>query len=148
MKREELVKAIDVLENIESRVKGLITNRQVSQSIEAYLKEFVINPDLKQLIVDLKAQIVVPNTNLIEKYKGKGIREKFDQWRSSTISSIILDVDPMGRHKVGEVVRFIGGLDLNIEFTSKILGFDEYGKAYLLWDSYWFPVDLEERGIK
>lgn len=46
----------------------------------------------------------------------------------------------------GDWIVFRNGYDL--EFMSEILGFDEDGCAYVLWDCYWAPVNLKNRLIK
>lgn len=47
--------------------------------------------------------------------------------------------------KVNDTISFIGGYDNNIRYTTKILGFDKDNKAFVAWDCYWFPIDLNER---
>lgn len=47
--------------------------------------------------------------------------------------------------KSGDVVKFISGYNSDLKYITKILGFDADGKAFMLWDCYWFPVDLVER---
>lgn len=46
----------------------------------------------------------------------------------------------------GDWIVFKNGYDL--EFVSEILGFDEDGNAYVLWDCFWTPVNLKNRLIK
>jgi hypothetical protein len=48
--------------------------------------------------------------------------------------------------KIGDVILFRNGYD--VEMITSILGFDDEGLAYLLWDCYWFPINLKERLIK
>lgn len=46
----------------------------------------------------------------------------------------------------GDWIAFHNGY--NLEFISEILGFDEDGNAYVLWDCYWTPVNLKNSLIK
>jgi hypothetical protein len=55
------------------------------------------------------------------------------------------DINPELGLKTGDVVTFISGYNSDLKYTTEILGFDEDGKAFMLWDCYWFPVDLIER---
>lgn len=48
--------------------------------------------------------------------------------------------------KTGDVIEFWGGMNNDIRYTSRILGFDSAGKAFMFWDCYWFPVDLTPTG--
>lgn len=50
--------------------------------------------------------------------------------------------------KVGDVIEFTGGYDEDIRFTTRILGFNDENKAYVLWDAFWFPINLDDRSIK
>lgn len=50
--------------------------------------------------------------------------------------------------KTGDIINFIGGENDDIEFRSEILGFNDEGFAYVLWDCYWLAIDLEKRLIK
>ena len=45
--------------------------------------------------------------------------------------------------KAGDIIEFWSGYHNDIRYRTKILGFDNAGKAYMLWDCYWSPVDLE-----
>ena len=44
----------------------------------------------------------------------------------------------------GDRIQFLNGY--GIPMITEILGFDEEGKAYLLWDCYWYTIDLASRG--
>ena len=46
--------------------------------------------------------------------------------------------------KSGDVIEFWAGYNNDIRFKSTIHGFDENGKAYVNWDCYWFPIDLND----
>ncbi len=47
--------------------------------------------------------------------------------------------------KTGDIIIFKNGY--NVPIKSKILGF-ENDNAYILWDCYWIPIDLNTRLIK
>lgn len=48
--------------------------------------------------------------------------------------------------KAGDIVLFYNGYF--VKMFTEVLGFDGDGNAYLLWDCYWFPMNLDERRIK
>lgn len=50
-----------------------------------------------------------------------------------------------GTYKAGDVVVILSGYNSDIEYTIEILGFDSEGMAYMVWDCYWFPIDLSKR---
>jgi len=74
--------------------------------------------------------------NLTEKYKSD--------------SSIIRGIEKMkltsnhSKFKIGDVIQFYGGYNNNILFQSKITGFDKNGGIYVLWDCYWFPINMAD----
>jgi len=83
--------------------------------------------------------------NLIEKYQDSDIQEKFNQFKSEIDG--FSDSNENFDLKTGDVIKFIGGYDSNIEFTSQILGFNSKGFAFVLWDCYWVALNLHERLI-
>jgi hypothetical protein len=50
------------------------------------------------------------------------------------------------RTKAGEIVLFYNGY--GVKMFTEVLGFDEDGNTYLLWDCYWYPINLKERRIQ
>ncbi len=53
------------------------------------------------------------------------------------------------KFEVGDKILFVGGLCNHLEFKSEILGFDENGGIYVLWECYWFPIyDEKVRNIR
>lgn len=62
----------------------------------------------------------------------------------------LLQINPHNQNfKVGDMVEFISGYNMDILYTTKIVGFDLSGFIYILWDCYWFPIkDIEYRKIK
>ena len=81
--------------------------------------------------------------DLIETFKNSEIEEKFNEFK--------LTVEGFNNHnkrfslETGDVIQFRNGY--GIEMVSRILGFDKDGFAFLLWDCYWFAINLEERLI-
>lgn len=55
--------------------------------------------------------------------------------------------DKLGLKK-GDTVEFWGGYNGDIRYRANIIGFGSYGEAYMEWDCYWFPINLEEREYK
>ncbi len=82
--------------------------------------------------------------DLIAKYGDTEIREKFRKFKDSVYE--FSDTD--GEFKIGDIVSFFGGHDGDINFKSEILGFDDEGRAFMLWDCYWFAIRPAERQFK
>lgn len=84
--------------------------------------------------------------NLIEKYNNSTIREEFENFKKKLQESNDFSEENKSLNlKVGDVVKFIGGYESDVEFTSEILGFNSEGKAFVLWDCFWLDIDLVER---
>lgn len=102
-------------------------------------------------INEFKTSLIVENQdtnqepiNLLETSKfNDEYRELFNEW--SKDHTVVDTNEELGLSK-GDVILFKNGF--GIEMISEILGFDEIGKAYMLWDCYWFAIDLKERLIK
>lgn len=77
--------------------------------------------------------------NLIE--KSEQYRAKFQQFITET-EYPLATTNPLGFVQ-GDRIQFLNGF--GIPMITEILGFDEGGKAYLLWDCYWFTIDLGQR---
>jgi hypothetical protein len=89
-------------------------------------------------------------SSLIDKYEETGeaahYREKFEEWKSKTDHKF---VESHGKYSVGDIIEFTAGYNNDIRYTTEILGLDESGNIFLLWDCYWFPIkDEESRCIK
>lgn len=74
----------------------------------------------------------------------QSIKERFAAFKLKVVG--FSDVNEKLNLKTGDMVKFIGGYDDNVEFTSEILGFNSEGFAFMLWDCYWFAVDLVKWG--
>lgn len=101
----------------------------------------------EELMAGITAEVDANPVNLMNKYKLKGweqeFRDKFAAWRKDRF---VGDANSKHDLKTGDQILFLNGYD--IPMISEILGFDEEGKAYMLWDCYWFAVDLDSRLIK
>lgn len=87
--------------------------------------------------------------NLLESKSGERIDEirlKFNDYKLKIDGFI--DSNEKMNLKSGDKILFIGGYYDNIEMISEILGFDSDGMAYILWECFWFPIDLNKRMIK
>lgn len=84
--------------------------------------------------------------NLIEEYKDSDIREQFNTFKEKARG--FSDSNEKLNLKTGDVITFVGGYNDDIEFTSEVLGFDADGFAFVLWDCYWFGVNLEDQRRK
>lgn len=84
--------------------------------------------------------------DLIEKYGHTEIRDKFSQFKRNVTG--FTDTNTVINLKTGDVVSFFGGYDGDIHFKSEILGFNNEGEAFVLWDCYWFAIELRERQFK
>lgn len=81
--------------------------------------------------------------NLLTKKYVEEYREQFEAYKSK-----VKDFTTQGPAGVnaGDIILFLNGYD--VPMISEVLGFNEGGKAFLLWDCYWFPVDLNDRMIE
>lgn len=85
----------------------------------------------------------MPPMDLIEKM-GENKQEYIKALSKSTKKHYLND-----KFKVGDKILFIAGYYNHLEFKSEILGFDDDGGIYVLWDCYWFPIfDNEIRNIR
>lgn len=71
------------------------------------------------------------------------IKKQFLTWAKNQ-NRIVTDQN--GDLKKGDIIQFYNGYGVLIE--SEILGFDEQGKVYPLWDCYWFAIDIKDREVK
>lgn len=86
--------------------------------------------------------------NLLDRQETKNARKAFENWKLEKGKEVSEKSQKLGLKK-GDVVEFFGGFSNHLRYITEILGFDnETGKAYMLWDCYWFPVDLEKREVK
>jgi hypothetical protein len=75
-------------------------------------------------------------------------QEKAHQWVADRSSEMVAENKQYGL-KVGDTIKFWTGYNRDILASSEILGFyADDGKAIIIWDCYWFPVDLEQRLVK
>ena len=81
--------------------------------------------------------------NLILKYDNSTYRKDF----KNDISSYALE-NKKRNLKVGDKILFYGGYNRDILYLSEILGFNNEDGAYVLWDCYWFPLNLNTRKYK
>lgn len=52
------------------------------------------------------------------------------------------------KFKIGDEIEFLGGFHGDILYKSKIVGFNDDGGIYVIWDCYWLPIyDTKERKI-
>lgn len=89
----------------------------------------------------VKVQIL--KVDLIEKYKDTDIKEKFKSYAQFREDMGFPFLQSAHGLKVGDMIKFWGGYDGNIEFTSEILGFSDTGFIYVLWDCYWNAISVE-----
>lgn len=82
--------------------------------------------------------------NLLETNNIEDILSKFNEFKKNL--KFISDTNDKFNLKVGDKILFLNGY--GIPMITEILGFDEEGQAYLLWDCYWFTIPLETRLIK
>ena len=78
--------------------------------------------------------------NLLE--ESEQYRAKFHQFIAET-EAPLATTHPLGFAQ-GDHIQFLNGFDIPV--ITEILGFDEKGQAYLLWDCYWFTINLVSRG--
>lgn len=73
-------------------------------------------------------------------------RERFAQLKERNAHWRIADTNEKHGLKTGDVILFRNGYD--VEMITEILGFDDDGKAFMLWDCFWAPIDMDERLIR
>lgn len=88
---------------------------------------------------------IIEPINLIEKFQNDcELISKANKFNSN-VEGFSTENKDFGL-KIGDTILFKNGYD--VEMISKITGFDKDGDAFLLWDCYWFPIDLKIRLIK
>ena len=81
--------------------------------------------------------------NLIQKFENdKELIKKIEEFQSSEL------ISEHPKFKVGQVIKFISGYNLDIKSTTKIIGFDKEGQIFVLWDCYWSPIRDEDPNRK
>jgi len=81
--------------------------------------------------------------DLIAKYGNSNIEAMFEKMKTDIGN--FTDANAEFDLKTGDEIHFMAGYEANIYFVSKILGFDADGSAYVLWDCYWFGINLSTR---
>lgn len=83
--------------------------------------------------------------NLLTEYKNhKSIYDLFAKFKPRIDN--FSDENKEFNLKTGDTILFLNGYDLPM--ITKIIGFDADGRAFMLWDCYWFPVNLHDRLIQ
>lgn len=72
------------------------------------------------------------------------IIEKFEAFKSEKIQGF-KEAHSTLPFKVGDTINFWGGYYGDIRYQTTILGFDKDDDCYLLWETYWFPIDLNDK---
>lgn len=98
--------------------------------------KIIANPTHSEML-DIVSEL---GTDLRE--KSERYRDEFYLWNASR--KISKPESDKTSFKTGDVVCFKNGYD--VPMITEILGFDEDGKAYMLWDCYWCPINLVDRG--
>lgn len=86
-----------------------------------------------------------PVINLLEKYKNSNFEQEFEVYKQKIKG--FTNVNEKFNLKTGDIIKFISGENQDMIYISKILGFDSDGEAYILWDCYWFPINLAKRFV-
>jgi len=89
-----------------------------------------------------------PVINLLEKSKiyNAEYEQKFELYKQKIKG--FTNINKEFNLKTGDIIKFISGHNDDIIYISKILGFDSDGEAYMLWDCYWFPINLNKRFVE
>lgn len=97
----------------------------------------------------MNTQQTIVCIDLIKEHKDHGYKDLFQTFKSKNKGYVkFSDYNADLNLKTGDVVVFVGGHDSNVEFRSEILGFNDAGYAYVLWDCYWMAIDLKSRLVK
>lgn len=80
-----------------------------------------------------------PTFNLLEKYSlnKEEWSNKIKDFKSFTTSH--------KNFQIGDKISFIGGYNDDMIFITEILGFNNDGEIYVLWDCYWFAIKDDSR---
>ncbi len=85
--------------------------------------------------------------NLLDKYKESGedieFKQKFEKYKEKLKG--FKTVSEKTGLKAGDIIEFIAGYNMDIKYTTEILGFDEDEDIYLLQDCYQSPIRMEDR---
>lgn len=81
--------------------------------------------------------------NLLAKERNTEYEKKFNEMKSKING--LTDYNPKFNLQTGDTIIFKNGY--GVLMKSKILGF-ENDNAYILWECYWSPIDLNTRLIK
>jgi len=88
--------------------------------------------------------------NLVERYQENNnydyYKNKFNEFKASING--FTDKNEKFNLETGDVIKYISGYNSDIIYTSEILGFNEFGHAFVLWDCYWYPVNLEKNMVE
>lgn len=77
--------------------------------------------------------------DLIKKYEKTQTAIQAYEWAKQNLSDAY-----EGPLFVNDTISFLNGM--GIPMKSKIIGFDDDGGIYLLWDCYWSPIRTTEEG--
>ena len=119
---------------------------------DAYFKRQQYESKLFTSINEFKQYIKESNNdmlhiNLLDKYRESGndilYREKFDKFKHK-IEGFKETHDELDL-KIGDIIEFNGGYNNDIRYTTEILGFDSDNDIYLLWESYWYPIQNDNK---
>ncbi len=84
--------------------------------------------------------------DLIERFSNQ--KREFVNALSNRVSNYT-QYDPNGKFQIGDKILFVTGYYNHLLAKSEIIGFDENGGIYPLWDCYWAPIyDTEIRNIR
>lgn len=107
------------------------------------------NQPVKRLS-DVNGKKTMLHVDLMAKYGEKGddktIEDSFAEYKSKIKG--FTDKNEEYDLKSGDVIEFTSGYNDDMRYTTKILGFDSDGDAYMLWDSFWAPIKLGSRDIR
>ncbi len=88
------------------------------------------------------------HVNLLEEDKDSDYEEQFKKWKDERKERLgFTDENKEYNLHTGDKVKILAGYNDDIEYTTKILGFDSDGHAYLFWDSYWVNIDPSKRKL-
>ncbi len=78
-----------------------------------------------------------PVFDLTQKYQGRD--EERNQALAYKQKKCLSETNESGL-KSGDIIHIISGYHSDMIYKIEIIGFDQDGDIYLLWDCYWFPV--------
>lgn len=104
---------------------------------------------LTESVNNMNPNVKYQKINMLDEYKINGYDKEYEKKFNIFKKGVkgFTDINNELNLKTGDIVSYISGYNDDIIYTSKILGFDSDGKAFILKESYWFAIDLSKKMV-